>query len=145
VRIRQGEVSGALLRRFTCCTWTAQLAGWKIVVIVMWLPIAAVLIAIFRPALSPPCSKSRCSRWYLGRLPDPLDVPVADRPGRLLDHARGALFELYFALELLLSGRLVPLALLPDWAAGSPTSLPFRWTLASRSRRSPVSCRSRRC
>jgi ABC-2 type transport system permease protein len=40
----------------------------------------------------------------------------------------GALFELYFAAELLLSGRLVPMSLLPDWAQRLAGFLPFQWT-----------------
>jgi ABC-2 type transport system permease protein len=39
-----------------------------------------------------------------------------------------ALFELYFALELLLSGRLVPMSLLPPWAQRLADFLPFQWT-----------------
>ena len=40
----------------------------------------------------------------------------------------GALFSLYIVLELLLSGRLVPLTLMPDWAQTVAWLLPFRWT-----------------
>jgi ABC-2 type transport system permease protein len=39
-----------------------------------------------------------------------------------------ALFELLIALELLLSGRLVPLPLMPDWAQELATPLPFKWS-----------------
>jgi ABC-2 type transport system permease protein len=38
-----------------------------------------------------------------------------------------AIFELYFALELLLSGRLVPLALMPMWVQQTAAYLPFKW------------------
>ncbi len=40
----------------------------------------------------------------------------------------GALFQLYITLELLLSGRLVPLTLMPDWVQTAAWFLPFRWT-----------------
>ena len=40
----------------------------------------------------------------------------------------GALFSLYIVLELLLSGRLVPLTLMPDWVQTLAWLLPFRWT-----------------
>jgi ABC-2 type transport system permease protein len=40
----------------------------------------------------------------------------------------GPIFELYIALELLLSGRLVPLSLMPDWVQRLADVLPFRWT-----------------
>ena len=39
-----------------------------------------------------------------------------------------ALFELLIALELLLSGRLVPLPLMPDWAEDIANVLPFKWS-----------------
>jgi ABC-2 type transport system permease protein len=39
-----------------------------------------------------------------------------------------ALFELVWVTEMLLSGRIVPLALLPDWAERLSWLLPFRWT-----------------
>ena len=39
-----------------------------------------------------------------------------------------ALYELYFAIELLLSGRLVPLSLMPSWAQQLASFLPFQWT-----------------
>jgi ABC-2 type transport system permease protein len=39
-----------------------------------------------------------------------------------------ALFELNVALELMLSGRLVPMSLMPDWVEGISRFLPFRWT-----------------
>ncbi|HUG47525.1 MAG TPA: ABC-2 family transporter protein, partial [Candidatus Limnocylindria bacterium] len=40
----------------------------------------------------------------------------------------GPVFELIFMAELLLSGRLVPLALLPAWAQDLAGLLPFKWT-----------------
>ena len=40
----------------------------------------------------------------------------------------GPVFSLYFAAELLLSGRLVPPQLLPDWARELAAILPFQWT-----------------
>jgi ABC-2 type transport system permease protein len=39
-----------------------------------------------------------------------------------------ALFELNVALELMLSGRLVPMSLMPDWVEVTSRFLPFRWT-----------------
>jgi len=38
-----------------------------------------------------------------------------------------AIFELYFTLELLFSGRLVPLSLMPQWAQQTAAFLPFQW------------------
>ena len=39
-----------------------------------------------------------------------------------------AVFELYMRCELLLSGRLVPLPLMPEWAQTLANFLPFQWT-----------------
>jgi ABC-2 type transport system permease protein len=39
-----------------------------------------------------------------------------------------AIFELYFAVELILSGRLVPMSLMPEWAQRLAFFLPFQWT-----------------
>jgi ABC-2 type transport system permease protein len=39
-----------------------------------------------------------------------------------------ALFELVWVVEMLLSGRIVPIALLPGWAQALSWLLPFRWT-----------------
>ena len=39
-----------------------------------------------------------------------------------------AIYDTYFTAELLLSGRLVPLALLPAWATGLADVLPFKYT-----------------
>ena len=40
----------------------------------------------------------------------------------------GPIFQLVFAAELLLSGRLVPLSLMPEWAQRLADLLPFKWT-----------------
>ena len=39
-----------------------------------------------------------------------------------------AIFELYFGLELILSGRLVPMTLMPQWVQNLSNYLPFKWT-----------------
>src|SRR4029453_8634417 len=42
----------------------------------------------------------------------------------------GPVFDVFFTAELLLSGRLVPLALMPDWAQQLANLLPFKWTFS---------------
>jgi ABC-2 type transport system permease protein len=129
-RIRQGELSGMLVRPVHPIHYDlAYFAGWKVVVVVLWLPIAFVLSAIFRPAFDV----------------SPLEVAVfavaiwgAYLIRSMLLWVLGmvtfwttrvsALYETYFTAELLLSGRLVPLALLPGWAAGVAGVLPFKYT-----------------
>jgi ABC-2 type transport system permease protein len=129
-RIREGQLSGQLLKPVHPIHYDiADIAGWKFVVIVMWLPIAAVLSLIFRPTLSPSVLQvvvfafaiwgayliRTMNLWLLGM--------VTFWTTRV-----AALFELYFVLELLLSGRLVPLSLMPHWAQMLAAFLPFRWT-----------------
>jgi len=126
-RIRRGELSGQLLRPVHPLHHDlAYFAGWKVVVIVLWVPIAVVLSLVFRPTLSI----------------SPLEVLVfalaiwgAYLIRSLLQEALGmisfwttrvsALYQLYFAAELLLSGRLLPLSLLPSWARGISAWSPF--------------------
>jgi ABC-2 type transport system permease protein len=129
-RIRQGELSGMLLRPVHPIHWDlGYFAGWKFVVIVMWLPIAAVLSLLFQPELSfRPIDVAvfavaiwgaylirSVNYWILGML--------AFWTTRV-----GPLFEIVFTAELLLSGRLVPLSLMPEWAQRLADVLPFKWT-----------------
>ncbi|MEX2501136.1 MAG: ABC-2 family transporter protein, partial [Trueperaceae bacterium] len=129
-RIRRGKLSELLLRPVHPLHYDiAYFGGWKVVVIVLWLPLAAALTIAFRPTLSPTLAQVATfslAIWgaYLIR--------------SLLLFALGmvtlwttrvtALFELYFAGELLLSGRLVPLDLLPEWAQTMADWLPFAST-----------------
>jgi len=129
-RIRQGELNGMLLRPIHPVTWDiGYFAGWKVVVIVLWLPIALALSLLFQPEFSfGPLEVAvfmlaiwgaylirTMLYWTLGM--------VSFWTTRV-----GPVFELIFMAELLLSGRLVPLALLPDWAQEVANYLPFKWT-----------------
>src|ERR1043165_2784139 len=50
-RIREGQVSGQLLRPIPPIPPDLGFfAGWKVVVIVLWLPIAAILALLFKPS-----------------------------------------------------------------------------------------------
>jgi ABC-2 type transport system permease protein len=40
----------------------------------------------------------------------------------------GAIFELFFAIELVFSGRLVPMSLMPSVVQNIANFLPFQWT-----------------
>jgi ABC-2 type transport system permease protein len=39
----------------------------------------------------------------------------------------GAIFDVFFTVELLVSGRLVPLSLMPPWVRDVAAWLPFQW------------------
>ncbi len=129
-RIQHGELSAALLRPIhPLHTDIAFFAGWKVVVIILWLPLAAALALIFHPDLNP--------SWQ-GVLTFGVAIWGAYLIRTMLLWILGmitfwttrvsALYELFFAAELLLSGRLVPMSLLPDWAQRLAEFLPFQWT-----------------
>ena len=129
-RIREGQLSGQLLRPMHILHYDlAYFAGWKFVVIGLWVPIAIGLSLVFKPDLHP----------------TPLEIVVFVFAiwGAYLIRSmfqgvigmlnfwttRGAaVFDLYMATELLLSGRLVPLQLMPGWVQTLANFLPFKWT-----------------
>lgn len=128
-RIRQGQLTGMLLRPIhPLHSDVAWFAGWKVVVMVLWLPIAAVLMLAFRPQLNPTWLEMgvfffalwgayllrTMLLWLLGML-------------TFWTTRVSAIFELYFAMELLLSGRLVPMSLMPGWVQQLAAYLPFKW------------------
>jgi ABC-2 type transport system permease protein len=129
-RIREGQLSAALLRPLhPLHDDLAGFAGWKFVVILMWLPIAAVLWVLFDPVLAPrllEVAVFSVAIWgaYLIR------TMFLSTLGMITFWTTrvSAIFELFIALELLLSGRLVPLPLMPDWAEDVANVLPFKWS-----------------
>jgi ABC-2 type transport system permease protein len=129
-RIREGQLSSWLLKPLHPFNYDlAALAGWKVAVIIMWLPIAAVLTLIFHPSLHPTAADivvfavaiwgayviRSLALWLLGC--------VTFWTTRV-----NAIFEAYFTAELILSGRLVPLQLMPPWVQTLANFLPFKWT-----------------
>jgi len=129
-RIREGELSGHLARPLHPIHYDiGSFAGWKVVVIVLWLPIAGVLSLIFRPELSPSIVQivafvvaiwgayliRSMFLWMLGMI-------------TIWTTRVSAIFEAYFAAELLLSGRLLPVSLMPGWSQTLAGYLPFEST-----------------
>ncbi len=129
-RIREGELSGHLARPLHPIHYDiGSFAGWKVVVIVLWLPIAGVLSLIFRPELSPSIAQIAAFvvaiwgaylirsmfLWMLGMI-------------TIWTTRVSAIFEAYFAAELLLSGRLLPVSLMPGWSQTLADYLPFEST-----------------
>jgi ABC-2 type transport system permease protein len=129
-RIREGMLSAALLRPLhPLHDDVAGFAGWKFVVILMWLPVAAVLWIAFDPTLDPSALEVgvfAVAIWgaYLIR------TMFLSLLGMITFWTTrvSAIFELAIALELLLSGRLVPLTVMPGWAQDIAAVLPFQWT-----------------
>ena len=128
-RIREGRMSEQLLRPLhPLHSDIAWFAGSKVVVVLLWLPIAAGLVIAFEPTLDPTPLEAVVfffAIWgaYL------LRTMLQSTLGMLCFWTtRGAaIFDLYMMTELLLSGRLVPLPLMPDWAQTLAAFLPFQW------------------
>jgi len=129
-RIREGQLSGQLLRPLHPIHYDlAEFAGGKLPWVLFYLPIAAVLTLVFHPTFD--------IRWQ-----EVLVFAVAIWGAYLIRSFNqsalglmcfwttrvGAVFQLYIVLELLLSGRLVPLTLFPEWVQTVAWFLPFRWT-----------------
>ena len=129
-RVQRGRLSDFLLRPIhPIHRDIAWFAGSKLVWIVMWLPIAFVLFLTFRPSVSP-------SAWQVvgfsiaiwgGFVVRFLVLYVLGLLSFWTTRA-SAVFEIVVAGELVLSGRLVPLALMPDWVQRVADFLPFQWT-----------------
>jgi ABC-2 type transport system permease protein len=128
-RIREGELTKDLLRPVLPLHYDiAYFAGWKVVVIVLWIPLAIGLSLVFHPTLSPSLVQIVVfflAIWgaYL------LRTMFQEALGMLCFWTtRGAaIFDLWMTTELLLSGRLVPLPLMPDWVQEISRFLPFQW------------------
>ena len=128
-RIREGELNKDLLRPVLPLHYDiAYFAGWKVVVIVLWIPLAVGLSLVFDPLLDPrllEVAVFAVAIWgaYLIR------TMFQEALGMLCFWTtRGAaVFDLYMTTELLLSGRLVPMPLMPDWVQDIAVFLPFQW------------------
>ena len=128
-RIREGDLAGALVRPLHPLHFDiAYFAGWKVVVIALWIPLAIGLSLVFDPVLDPrplEITVFAVAIWgaYL------LRTMFQSTLGMLCFWTTGgaAIFDLWMTLELLLSGRLVPLPLMPDWVQTISWFLPFQW------------------
>jgi ABC-2 type transport system permease protein len=129
-RIREGQLSGMLLRPMHPLHYDlAYFAGWKVIAVLLWVPIALVLSLLFRPELSVDLAQAATflvAIWgaYVIRTLLLFVLGMVT----LWTTRVAALFELYFTAELLLSGRLVPMDLMPDWVLRWVDLLPFRST-----------------
>jgi ABC-2 type transport system permease protein len=129
-RIREGQLSGQLLRPLHPIHYdVAGFAGGKFVWILFYLPIAVALTLVFDPTFDVrplEIAVFLVAIWgaYLIRTFNQSALGLVT----FWTTRVGALFQLYIMLELLLSGRLVPLTLMPDWVQTLAWFLPFQWT-----------------
>jgi ABC-2 type transport system permease protein len=129
-RIREGQLSAMLLRPVHPLHYDlAYFAGWKVIAVALWVPIAIVLSLLFRPTLAPNLAQIATfavAIWgaYIIRSLLLFVLGMVT----LWTTRVAALFELVMAAELLLSGRLVPLDLMPPAVVAVADVLPFKWT-----------------
>ena len=129
-RIRNGQLSGQLLRPLHPIHYDlAEFAGGKIPWVLFYLPIAVVLTLVFHPTFDirwQEVAVFSVAIWgaYLIRTFNQSALGLIT----VWTTRVGALFQLSIVLELLLSGRLVPLTLFPEWVQTVAWFLPFRWT-----------------
>jgi len=129
-RIRNGEFSMELLRPIhPLNNDVAYFAGMKVVVIILWIPLGLLLSLFFKPVLNPTWYQVIgffFAIWgaYLIR------TMLLTLLGMITFFTTrvGAIFELFFAFELVFSGRLVPMSLMPPIVQNIANFLPFQWT-----------------
>jgi ABC-2 type transport system permease protein len=129
-RIREGRLSAQLLHPlFPIVEDLGFFLGWKPVVVLLWLPIAAFLSLVFQPVFtaSPLAigvfAVSLLGAYLIRSLNQSSLGMITFWTTRV-----GPVFQLYIAAELLLSGRLVPMSLMPEWVQTLSNLLPFRST-----------------
>jgi ABC-2 type transport system permease protein len=129
-RIREGELSAQLLRPLHPVHYDmAWFAGHKIPWLVLFSPIFVALYLVFQPALHPSGLEIVVfvfAIWgaYVIRSLNHFVLGMIT----IFTTRAGAIFQVWFLGELLVSGRLVPLQLMPHWAQSVADWLPFKWT-----------------
>jgi len=128
-RIRTGQFSAHLLRPVHPIHYDlADSAGAKLVMLLLWVPIGTVLTLAFHPVMTLSAVKlavfafACCAGFLIRSLYLWLLGLIAFWTTRVT-----AAFALLLSLELLLSGRFVPVSLLPDWIRTIAGLLPFQW------------------
>jgi ABC-2 type transport system permease protein len=97
--------------------------------VLLWLPIAFFLALVFHPVLNPSAIAIAAFPFtllgaYLIRSLNQSSLGLIT----FWTTRVGPIFQLYIAGELLLSGRLVPMTLMPDWVQTIAGLLPFEST-----------------
>ena len=128
--IQRGQLSAELLKPIhPLHNNIAFFAGWKVVVVVFWLPLAAILTLIFKPTLDVTLIEvivfffAIWGAYLIRTMLLALLGMITFWTTRV-----SALYELFFAFELILSGRLVPMSLMPAWVQQVADLLPFQST-----------------
>jgi ABC-2 type transport system permease protein len=129
-RIREGQLSGQLLRPLHPIHYDlASFAGQKLPWLILYLPIGVALTLVFHPTLHPNALQVvvfLVAIWgaYVIRSLNQFSLGMVT----FWTTRVGAIFQVWFLAELLLSGRLLPLPLMPHWSQTLANWLPFKYT-----------------
>ncbi len=129
--IQRGQLSGELLRPIhPLHNHISFFAGWKVVVIVLWLPLAVALTLIFKPTLDDITFLEVAVFFFAIWGAYLIRTMLLSLLGMITFWTTrvSAIYEMFFAVELILSGRLVPMSLMPEWVQRIADFLPFQWT-----------------
>lgn len=128
-RIRQGDFNRLLLRPIhPIHDDTAQMLSWKLLELMNVIPTMVVLTLLFKPEIE-------IQGWAVAAFIPALLLGFATRYIFLWAIALvafwttrvNALFNLMFAVEFLISGRIAPISVLPEWAQQIAHIMPFYW------------------
>lgn len=129
-RIREGQFSGWLVKPIHPVHYDlATFAGHKVPWLILYLPIAVALSLVFHPTIDPNVLEVivfLVAIWggYVIRSMNSFALGMVT----FWTTRVSAIFQVWFLAELLLSGRLLPLQLMPHWAQTLAAWLPFKWT-----------------
>jgi ABC-2 type transport system permease protein len=129
-RVAEGQFSGWLVKPIHPIHYDlASFAGQKIPWLILYLPIAVGLSLVFHPMIDPTALEVVVfviAIWgaYVIRSLNSFSLGMVT----FWTTRVAAIFQVWFLAELLLSGRLVPLTLMPQWAQTLAAWLPFKWT-----------------
>jgi ABC-2 type transport system permease protein len=131
-RIKDGTLAGQLMKPVhPIHEDLAGFAGWKVVVLLLWIPIALILVLLFHPTLSP--TVLQCAVFFFAIWGAYLIRAIIQWSLGLVTFWTtrvSAIFEAYILAEMLLSGRVFPLVLMPKWFQTLTWYFPFRWTFS---------------
>ncbi len=129
-RVREGQFSGWLLKPIHPIHYDlSSFAGQKVPLLILYLPIAIAVSLVFHPSIHPSALEVvvfLIAIWgaYVIRSMNSFALGMIT----FWTTRVAAIFQVWFLGELLLSGRLLPLPLMPQWAQTLAAWLPFKWT-----------------
>lgn len=129
--VKEGTFSAQLVRPISYYQWTfVRNLSWRLTRLMMTVPIALLMILVYREHLSFSQFHFIPQFWVALVLGNMVSFSVAVAFGMValfLTEAQ-SVFELYYVPMLFLSGAMFPIALLPPWAQSLAKVFPFFYT-----------------